>query len=148
MDTRIERLRAVRRLETEEEMQEFDELLDSLGEEDSNDPALLSDLLRTFIDDTKGSEHMWGLLHYVEAFPVEVYLPTLVRVLPEMMSDARQWGVRLLLRVLNNPTWHVHLRQLYRGLPQRDQQQLTASLTEVAQKSSDLARKVAEVTTP
>jgi hypothetical protein len=148
MDTRIERLRAVRRLETDEQMQEFDELLDSLGEEDSNDPALLSDLLRTFIDDTEGREHMWGLLHYVEAFPVEVYVPTLVQVLPEMRSLARKWGVLLLLRVLNNPTWRLDLREVYRKLPKSDQQQLVEFLTEVARESSDLARKVAEVTTP
>lgn len=148
MDARIERLRAVRRLETEGQMQEFDELLDSLGEEDSNDPALLSDLLRTFIDDTEGREHMWGLLHYVEAFPVEVYIPTFVRVLPEMISHARQWGMLLLLRVLNNPTWHSHLRQLYLTLPVSEQQQLEESLTEVGEMSADLARKAAEVTTP
>jgi hypothetical protein len=148
MDTRIERLRAVRRLETEEQMQEFDELLDNLGEEDSNDPALLSDLLRTFIDDTKGREQMWGLLHYVEAFPVEIYVPTLVQVLPEMRSLARKWGVLLLLRVLNNPTWRLDLREVYRKLPNSDQQQLVEVLTEVARESSDLARKVAEVTTP
>lgn len=146
MDKRIERLRAVSRLETEEQMREFDELLDSLGEEDSNDRALLSDLLRTFIDDTEGREHMWGLLHYVEAFPDEVYIATLVRVLPEMRPHARKWGVRLLLRVLNNPTCHSHLRQLYRTLPASEQQQLEEFLTEVAQESTELARKAAEIT--
>ena len=146
MDKRIERLRAVRRLETEEQMQEFDDLLDLLGEEDSDDPALLSDLLHTFIDDTEGREHMWGLLHYVEAFPVEVYIPTLVQVLPEMKSHARQWGVLLLLRVLNNPTWHSHLRQLYRTLPASEQQQLEEFLTKVAQESTELARKASDIT--
>jgi len=147
MDTRIERLRAIRQLETEEQMQEFDELLESLGGEDSTDPALLSDLLLTFVDDTQGKEHMWSLLHFVEAYPDEVYVPTLVRVLPSMRPHARQWGVRLLLRVLNNTTSHSHLRQLYPQLPKSDQQQLVEFLTEVAQKSSDLAGKVAEVTT-
>jgi hypothetical protein len=148
MDTRIERLRAVRQLETEEQMQEFDELLDSLGEEDSNDPALLADLLRTFVDDTKGKEHMWGLLHYVEAFPLEVYVPTLVGVLPEMRPHAPEWGVRLLRRVLNSPNGHSELRQRYRTLPASDQQQLKEFLTEVAHESSDLARKAAEITEP
>lgn len=146
MEARIERLRAVRRLETEEQMQEFDDLLDSLGEEDSNDPALLADLLRTFIDDTQGKEHMWGLLHYVEAFPLEIYVPTLVSVLPDMRPQAREWGERLLLRTLNNPKTRACQRELYRNLPASQKQLLDEYLHEVAQLSPDLARKAAEIT--
>ena len=148
MDPRIEQLRAVRRLETEAQMQEFDELLDSLGEEDSNDPALLADLLRSFIDDTQGREQMWTLLHYVEAFPLEVYIPTLASVLPDMRPQARDWGERLLLRTLNNPEAHALQRELYRKLPASHKQALDEYLREIAQESTELARKVADLTAP
>lgn len=148
MDPRIERLRAVRRLETEQQMQEFDELLDSLGEEDSDDPALLADLLRSFTDDTKGREQMWTLLHYVEAFPLEIYVPTLVSVLPDMRPQARDWGERLLLRTLNSAKGQASLRELYRSLPAPQEQALAEYLRDIARESAELARKVADLTAP
>ncbi len=146
MDIRIERLRAVRRFETEAQMQEFDELLESLGSEESSDPELLSELLCTFIDDTEEEEHMWGLLHFVEGYPHEIYLPTLIGTLPRMRPHARRWGTRLLLRVLNDSGARAHVRELYHKLTESEQQHLGQFLNDVAQKSTELASKVAEVT--
>jgi hypothetical protein len=146
MNSRIERLRAVRRLETSEEMREFDEILEELAPDGVFDPTLLPDLLRTFIDDTEGEEQMWGLVHFVENYADDVYVPTLVQALPDMSAGARKWGLLLLLRVLNSPASHSQLRDLYRRLPPPDQQGLGEFLGEIARENPALASKAAEIT--
>jgi hypothetical protein len=150
MDRRIIRLRAVRMLQSSDQMREFDEIMQELvaksRSDGSFDPALLPDLLRTFIDATEGEEQMWGLLHFVENYADELYVPTLVQALPEMSADARKWGVRLLLRVLNNPASHSHLREFYRNMSVPDQQRLGEFLSEVARRGPSLASKAAEIT--
>jgi hypothetical protein len=146
MNPKIERLRAVRRLETSQQMLEFDEILGELAPDGTFDPALLPDLLRTFIDDTEGEEQMWGLLHFVENYADEIYVPTLVQALPDMNADARKWGVRLLLRVLNNTASHSELREVYRNLAPSDQHQLREVLAEAARENPALAGKAAEIT--
>ena len=146
MNSKVERLRAVRRLETSEQMREFDEILEELAPDGAFDPALLPDLLRTFIDDTEGEEQMWGLLHFVENYADDVYVPALVQALPDMNAHARRWGVLLLLRVLNSPPSQSQLRDVYRSLPPADQQRLEEFLREVARENPTLASKAAEIT--
>ena len=126
-------------------MEEFDQLLESLGAEDSSEPSMLSDLLGVFIDDTEEREHMWGLLHYVEAFPNEVYVPRLIAALPSMRSRAREWGELLLLRILNDSTCHALVRAGYSTLPAEQRSSLDTFLAEVAARSADLAGKAAAV---
>jgi hypothetical protein len=126
-------------------MREFDEILEELAPDGTFDPALLPDLLRTFIDDTEGEEQMWALLHFVENYADEIYIPTLIQALPDMSADARKWGVRLLLRVLNSEASYSQLRHVYRNLAPSDKQQLREFLREVAHESPAIASKAAEI---
>src|SRR6267143_5482459 len=113
MNPRIERLRAIHRLETGAEMDEFDHLIADLANDEPLDPSLLPDLFLSFYDDTEGEEIMWGLLHVVEDFPPQAYGSALVDALPGMVTQAKRWALLLLMRLLNSATDRPLLRQAY-----------------------------------
>jgi hypothetical protein len=146
MNPRIERLRAIHRLETAAEMEEYDRVLSELADEEPLDPALLPDLFASLYDDTEGEEVMWGLLHLVEAFPSQSYASALVEALPQMVTQAREWVRRLLKRMLNSATYRPLLRDAYRAHSPELQKLVRDLLQEIVSRNKSFADKAAQIT--
>ncbi len=148
MNPHITRLRALHRLETEEQAVEYDELLDALADDTPLDPSLLPDLLLSFFDDTEEKEVMWGLIHLVERYPDDLYVSRLVEAAPQMLPRARNWLIVLLRRVLKSGNARSPLREVYCSATPQHQKQIAGFLHEVVQWDSSAAAEVAEVTGP
>jgi hypothetical protein len=146
MNPRIERLRAIHRLETAAEMEEYDRVLSELAEEEPLDPALLPDLFASLYDDTEGEEVMWGLLHLVEDFPSPGYASALIEALPQMVTQAREWSLRLLMRMLNSATERGSLRDAYRAHSPELQSLVRELLQEIVSKNKSFTEKAAQIT--
>lgn len=146
MDERIERLRAIHRLETGAEMDEFDQLISELANDEPLDPALLPDLFLSLYDDTENEEIMWGLLHLVEDFPAEAYASVLIEVLPRMVPQAKRWALLLLMRLLNSATDRPLLRQAYNAGSSDQKRLLRDLLQEIVRDNAGFADKVDQVT--
>ena len=146
MDPLIARLRTIHRLETGAEMDEYDELIGQLSRAEPLDPALLSDLLLSFSDDTERREVMWGLVHHVEDYPAEIYIPGLVAVLPQMVPQAHEWALLLLRRLLNTAGDRSLLRDAYRTQPPEQREVVLGLLRELTVEDPSSARSVDEVT--
>jgi hypothetical protein len=145
MNPRIERLRAIHRLETGEEMDEYDQLITELANDEPLDPAMLPELFLSFYDETEGEEMMWNLLHLVEDFPTQAYAPALVETLPRMVAQANEWSLLLLRRLLNSASDRPMLREAYRAAPREHQELLGDLLQQIVRKNAVFAEKVAQV---
>jgi GNAT superfamily N-acetyltransferase len=146
VNPRIDRLRAIHRLETAAEMEEYDRIIAELANDEPLDPALLPDLFLSFFDETEGEEVMWSLLHLVEDFQGQAYASALVEALPRMMAQAREWGLLLLKRMLNSEPDRPLLRAAF-GAGSPEQQQLVRELLrEIVGKNAAFAEKAAQVT--
>jgi hypothetical protein len=146
MNPRIERLRAIHRLETGAQMDEYDQLITELANDEPLDPALLPDLFLSFFDDTEGEEIMWNLLHLVEDFPGQAYALALIATLPSMVTQAREWALLLLQRVLNSAKDRPLLRDAYRAGSAEQQQLLRDLLQQIASTNGAFTDRVAQVT--
>ena len=146
MNPRIERLRAIHRLQTGAEMDEYDQLISDLANDEPLDPSLLPDLFLSLYDDTDNEELMWGLLHLVEDFPPQAYASALVEVLPRMVAQAKEWALLLLQRMLNGASYRPLLREAYRSHSMEHQQLLRELLQEIVHKNAVFTDKAAEVT--
>ena len=146
MNPRIERLRAIHRLETGAQMDEYDQLITELANDEPLDPALLPDLFLSFFDDTEGEEIMWNLLHLVEDFPGPAYALALVQALPGMVTQAREWALLLLQRVLNSANDRPLLRDAYLTGSPEQQQLLRDLLQQIASRNAAFTEKAAQVT--
>lgn len=148
MNTKIERLRVIRRLETGPEMDEYDQLISELASEEPLDPALLPDLFISFFDATEGDQVMWGLLHLVEDFPPRAYASALVETLPQMVPHAREWATRLLMRMLNSEKDRPLLREAYIAASRQHQTLVRELLAEIVGENKTFADKSAQITKP
>jgi hypothetical protein len=148
MNPQIARLRAIHRLETGNEMDEYDELIGQLAREEPLDPLQLPDLLLTFFDDTEQREVMWGLVHHVEDYPAALYVSRLVETLPEMIPQAHEWALLLLRRVLNAESDRLLLQQAYRAQPMERQPRILGLLRELVLEDPSAAPLVDAVTAP
>jgi hypothetical protein len=146
MNPRIERLRAIHRLKTGAEMEEYDQLIADLANDEPLDPALLPDLFGSFFDATEGEEVMWNLLHLVEDFPAQAYAQALVAALPGMVAQAREWALLLLQRMLNSASDRALLREAYRAHSAEHQQLLRELLQETVGRNAVFADKAEQIT--
>jgi hypothetical protein len=146
MNSRIARLRAIHHLETGAEMDEYDQLLTEIANDEPLDSALLPDLFLSFYDDTEGEEAMWRLLHLVEHFPAQAYASALVEALPSMVTQAKEWALLLLKRMLNSPSDRSLLREAYNSHSMEHQQLLRDLLLEIVSKDAAFADKAAQIT--
>jgi hypothetical protein len=97
----VQRLHELHRLETEEQVGEYLDIIDRLAE-GPRDPALLDDLLLAMCDDTDDQSTMRELLQLVEDYPREQFAQALVRVASMMLAHARSWAERLHSRLINS----------------------------------------------
>ncbi|WP_458121871.1 Imm30 family immunity protein [Paenibacillus sp. Z6-24] len=99
MNNYVNTLYQIRLLETQEECEEFDQLLEILDNEQNFD---LKDLFMVFDENTLEEEVMFGLVHFVESFEAEDYLRSLLDSLINIPSHSIYWIEILLKRILNN----------------------------------------------
>ena len=58
-------------------------------------------LFRSFCDDTKDDEVMFGIIHLIEQLQGEEYLKTIAICTPDM-KDAHDWAMTLNKRIINS----------------------------------------------
>src|SRR5262249_20801771 len=113
MSTIVARLKAARRLQSDEDCEQFE---DALAEIDpATDLALLPALYECFDDQTEELDLMWQLVHLVEDFEVEASLRGLIEKTPFLREQAPNWLVILWAGVLNSD--EVRTRLQYEILP-------------------------------
>ena len=91
-------LRANRELATPEQVKAWDQAIAQFPV----DPSFLRELHLVFTDATKNEEVMFGLVHVLEDYDMDVQLAAFVSALPEMLKDAREWVLTLTWRILND----------------------------------------------
>ena len=95
-----ERLKAARRLQSEEDYEQFEDALAEINP--AADLALLPALYEVFDDETKLLDLMWQLLHLVEDFEEEAGLLALIEKTPYLQEHAPKWLNILWARTLNS----------------------------------------------
>lgn len=96
----IQKLNENKLLRNQIECEEFDNALEILSNYDDKD--LIEDLLLVFDDSTDEDEVMFGLIHFIEKYEMNLYLNGLIRTLPQMLSNAKDWAIILNKRILNS----------------------------------------------
>ncbi|MCP1107743.1 Imm30 family immunity protein [Serratia nevei] len=96
----LEDLLRVRRLESPDEIDVFDGVLEILGSEVLS-KGDLEDLLSVFIDQTGHEEVMYGLLHLIEASDVDSVAAALIQAAPVMKVNASDWLDTFICRLIN-----------------------------------------------
>jgi hypothetical protein len=87
-------------LRTQEECEGFDNALEKLSNYKGQE--IIEDLFLVFDDSTKEEEVMFGLIHFLEDYEMNSYLNGLVKSLPKMMQNAKEWATILNKRILNS----------------------------------------------
>ena len=103
-------LRRTRALADSAEVVEFNRALESLV--GKHDASLLPDLHLCLDDETKNTEVMFGLVHYLESFSVEAQLRAMLAVLTAFAAGAPWWAKVLHYRILNNDDSRAQYRDL------------------------------------
>lgn len=91
-------LRANRDLATPDQVKAWDQAIAQFPV----DPSFLRELHLVFTDATQNYEVMFGLLHVLEDYDMDVQLAAYVSALPDMLAEAREWAFRLTWRILND----------------------------------------------
>lgn len=110
MNNMLSRVYAIRLMTNHEtECDEFLQICEAL----SNDlrPETLADAFKVFSDRTEHHEVMLDLQHYVELFAEDIYVPALLKALPGMQEDARDWSISLLVTALTTPSFILALER-------------------------------------
>jgi hypothetical protein len=110
MDDTIRTLLAVAKLRTPQEVEQFDACLEQL------DPASLtkekvSQLLGAFDDNVEHIEVAWGLLHFVEKVPIDIYLAALLECASTLYNSAPEWLETMIVRCVNSTLYRTALAQ-------------------------------------
>ncbi|MCE4049581.1 Imm30 family immunity protein [Bacillus sp. Au-Bac7] len=107
LKSEIEKLYECRLLETQEDCEEFDAALESISATDFNERDIINDLFRIFDDETEDEEVMFGLLHLIEEFEMNVYLLGVANALPYLMDNAKEWAIIINKRILNSDIYRT-----------------------------------------
>ena len=69
-----------------------------------NNPECIPDLLLRLDDTYVDQEFMWYIVHSVEKFPMDIYVPTLIKYMPilNLSYCAGEWPIILFVRILNS----------------------------------------------
>jgi hypothetical protein len=114
----IDELQAHARLETASDIEAFERAMVACAEfapEMSGQDV--EGVLRAFRDDTTHKDVMWGLVHLVEATPIEAFVAAFLKVLPELEHAAGDWMLRLLIATTNHETASLELVHQARVVP-------------------------------
>jgi hypothetical protein len=79
---------------------EIDEIISKISK--FNDPASIGFLLSCLRDDALYDEAMFSLVHAAEFFSDELYVQSLLEILPQLVNSAPAWASVVLMRVFNS----------------------------------------------
>lgn len=129
-DIHINRLYEIRLLKTQEECEEFDELLEILDNEQN---IKLKNLFKVFDENTDEEGVMFGLVHFVESFEAEEYLKSLLNFLFDMPIHSVYWIEILVKRILNSSDYKAKLIDLVGNQDKKVKLQLADILYSIEQ---------------
>jgi hypothetical protein len=140
---------ASRRIRTKAEVAVFEQALAGLARQAAAEPdqhgVVLPGLLLLFDDDCVHFEVMWGLVHMVEdgrLFELDDYLVALIKVLPQLLSQAQEWALLLHYRILNGDQARDRYRELVRDATPSERAVVCQTLQRIAtQESGTLAER-------
>ncbi|ANF97257.1 Imm30 family immunity protein [Paenibacillus bovis] len=133
-DIHINRLYEIRLLKTQEECEEFDELLEILDNEQN---IKLKNLFKVFDENTNEEEVMFGLVHFVESFEAEEYLKSLLKFLSNMPVHSVYWIEILVKRILNSSEYKAKLIDMIGNQDKKVKLQLADILYSIEQDNPD-----------
>jgi hypothetical protein len=125
----IARLYENRLLRTELECEHFDLALEALSGDTEDE--VIHQIFKVFDDDTEQEEVMFGLVHFVESYQMEMYLTQLLESLPEMLENARNWAIVLNQRILNDDIYRKDYADIAALMPPRIKKCLAFLLEEI-----------------
>lgn len=99
IEEKFQQLRENRFMRNREEVENFEEVLQSILEE--NDKKLIKGLCSAFDDESDQHDVMFGLIHAVEWRYDKEGLCEFIQVIPSMLPHAKEWASLLLFRILN-----------------------------------------------
>lgn len=124
-------LEANKKLETQQQVENFEEALSHLAEK--SDPAVVRDLFLIFDDDAVKFEVLWGLVHFIETFETRPVLDALTDVTPSLMFSASEWLRIFYTRILNHDESRMYLRDLMSTLSQPRKQAIRQVMNTILQ---------------
>lgn len=108
----IEELKRLRKMETEEEVEEFEKLIQTILERGNVED--ISILVEGFDDGTECHDVMFGLVHAVDYYEgkasIEHELEILTKSIYKMGGVAEEWSEVLIYRILNNDEYRKEYR--------------------------------------
>ncbi|PEI85356.1 hypothetical protein CN679_24805 [Bacillus pseudomycoides] len=110
----IKRLYSCRFLTNQSECEEFDNALENLA--DCDDEKLIKELCLVFEDETQEEEVMFGLVHLNESFEMGKYITEMLKALPKMVENAKEWAMLLNKRILNNDLYRIEYAKILVGM--------------------------------
>lgn len=143
-DRRIDELLLNRYLRTANEIDVFDEHLQSLR--NLGDDGAIPVLLSVLTDDTEQHEVMWGLVHLVESYGKDRYIPAIVSVLPTMSEDSPEWAEIMVCRILNSNECLQLFRTCFLGQGQPARNEILAFLSRIADGDAETENRIREIT--
>ncbi|WP_233181381.1 Imm30 family immunity protein [Paenibacillus sonchi] len=130
-----------RLLRTELECEAFDLALEGLAGD--MEDAVIHQIFYVFDDDTEQEEVMFGLVHFVESYQMEMYLTQLLESLPDMLEHARNWAIVLNRRILEDDLCRKEYADIAAGMTPRIKRSLAFLLEEIKEDNPRLyERKV------
>jgi hypothetical protein len=108
------------------------------------DETLLESLHETFDDSCRHPEVMWGLVHFLESFPVRGQLEALAKSVRVMRAQAPEWMSILHKGVLNDPGATSCYVDVLRTADQETRRAVVDVLRELG-KSRQFAVQVSEI---
>jgi hypothetical protein len=96
----VDVLKANRLLRSVDEVNQFEKTLEQLAE--NPDPCDLLDLHLVLDDACEQPEVMFGLVHFLESFEVQVQVQAFVQVMPDLVKRAAEWSEILHSRMMND----------------------------------------------
>jgi Immunity protein 30 len=85
----------------------FDAILQDASTID--DPSLIEELSIFFNDNHKYDEILFGIVHVIEKFDLDVYISHLLKIIPDLYRRCPRWSATLLMRILNSETARLKL---------------------------------------
>ncbi|SDL29126.1 Immunity protein 30 [Paenibacillus jilunlii] len=130
-----------RLLRTELECEAFDLALEGLAGD--TEDAVIHQIFNVFDDDTEQEDVMFGLVHFVESYQMEMYLTQLLESLPDMLENARNWAIVLNQRILEDDLCRREYADIAAGMTPRIKRSLAFLLEEIKEDNPRLyERKV------
>lgn len=118
-----------RLLRTELECEQFEQALEGLAGD--TEDAVIQQIFKVFDDDTEQEEVMFGLVHFLESYQMEMYLTQLLESLPELLETGRNWAIILIQRILADDIYRKEFADIAAGMPLRIKRFLAFLLEEI-----------------